>query len=128
MSQLSLIDNVLVPTIPIADKTYKKIAIDRAMSLLESVGMVDKIHQRPGQMSGGECQRAAVVRALINEPDLILADEPSGSLDQDSAEQDRKRRQYTVLSGKDHCCLRRIPIHNTARYDTRQFRLLCRFQ
>ncbi len=87
LPQLSLIENVLVPTIPISDKNYKKIALDRAMSLLESVGLADKIHQRPGQMSGGECQRATVVRALINEPELILADEPTGSLDQDSAEQ-----------------------------------------
>jgi len=87
LPQLTLIENVLVPTIPLDNKKLKKSSMERAMSLLESVGMVDKIHQRPGQLSGGECQRAAVVRALINEPDLILADEPTGSLDQDSAEQ-----------------------------------------
>lgn len=86
LPQLSLIENVLVPTIPLNVKSTKKSTLERAMSLLESVGMADKIHQRPGQLSGGECQRAAVVRALINEPDLILADEPTGSLDQDSAE------------------------------------------
>ncbi|MDA3954502.1 MAG: ABC transporter ATP-binding protein [Bacteroidales bacterium] len=87
LPQFTLIENVLVPTIPLKDKNLKKNALDRAMSLLESVGLSDKIHQRPGQMSGGECQRATVVRALINEPNLVLADEPTGSLDQDAAEQ-----------------------------------------
>ena len=87
LPQFTLIENVLVPTIPLKAKSLKNSAFERAMSLLESVGLADKIHQRPGQLSGGECQRTAVVRALINEPDLILADEPTGSLDQDSAEQ-----------------------------------------
>ncbi|MFC2151734.1 ABC transporter ATP-binding protein [Bacteroidota bacterium] len=87
LPQLTLIENILVPTIPLNNKTNKKMTLERAKDLLQSVGMADKIHQRPGQLSGGECQRAAVVRALINEPDLILADEPTGSLDQDSAEQ-----------------------------------------
>lgn len=87
LPQLTLIENILVPTIPRKDKNYKKAATERAMDLLKSVGLEDRIHQRPGQLSGGECQRATVVRALINEPDLVLADEPTGSLDQDSAEQ-----------------------------------------
>lgn len=86
LPQLTLIENVLVPTIPVYTKSNTKQTLERAMNLLDSVGMADKIHQRPGQLSGGECQRAALVRALINEPDLILADEPTGSLDQDSAE------------------------------------------
>lgn len=86
LPQLTLIENILVPTIPLVDKNLKNSSLERAMSLLESVGMADKINQRPGQLSGGECQRAAVVRALINKPELILADEPTGSLDQDSAE------------------------------------------
>ena len=59
----------------------------RASNLLEFVGLIDHIHQKPGQMSVGECQRTAVVRALINEPEFLLADEPTGSLDQESAEQ-----------------------------------------
>jgi ABC-type lipoprotein export system ATPase subunit len=87
LPQLNLIENVLVPTIPFSDKSYRKQAHKRAIELLDTVGLADKIYQSPGQLSGGECQRATVVRALINEPDLILADEPTGSLDQDSAYQ-----------------------------------------
>jgi lipoprotein-releasing system ATP-binding protein len=55
------------------------------MSLLDTVGLSDKLNQLPSQLSVGECQRAAVVRALINEPQLILADEPTGSLDHEAA-------------------------------------------
>ncbi|MHC1702641.1 MAG: ABC transporter ATP-binding protein [Tenuifilaceae bacterium] len=87
LPQLSLIENVLVPVIPQNDKVNRKNFSTRAMELLESVGLAERIHQRPGQLSGGECQRAALVRALINQPELILADEPTGSLDQDSAAQ-----------------------------------------
>lgn len=87
LPQLSLIENILVPTIPYSRKSNSKELTVRAMELLDSVGLVERIHQRPGQLSGGECQRAAMVRALINQPELILADEPTGSLDQDSASQ-----------------------------------------
>lgn len=87
LPQLSLIENVLVPTIPMNDKSNSKEVTSRAMELLDTVGLKERIHQRPGQLSGGECQRAALVRALINQPELILADEPTGSLDQDSAAQ-----------------------------------------
>lgn len=87
LPQLSLIENVLVPVIPQNGKFNGKAINARAMELLESVGLKDRIHQRPGQLSGGECQRAALVRALINQPEMILADEPTGSLDQDSAAQ-----------------------------------------
>jgi lipoprotein-releasing system ATP-binding protein len=85
LPQLNLMENVLLPTIPQKDKTKKKAAITRAKELLNTVGLTDKWHQLPGQLSVGECQRAAVVRALINEPELILADEPTGSLDHDNA-------------------------------------------
>lgn len=86
LPQLTLMENVLIPLIPQKDRARQKAGPDRAMILLAEVGLGDKIHQRPGQMSVGECQRAAVVRALINEPSFILADEPTGSLDQRSAE------------------------------------------
>jgi lipoprotein-releasing system ATP-binding protein len=86
LPQLNLYENVLLPTLPIKDKEYKGKASEKARELLSSVGLADKIYQLPGKLSVGECQRAAVVRALINQPELILADEPTGSLDKESAE------------------------------------------
>ncbi len=85
LPQLNLLENVLLPTLPVREKSKRKMALERAMFLLDSVGLADKIHQLPGQLSGGECQRTAVIRAMINRPKLILADEPTGSLDDSSA-------------------------------------------
>ena len=86
LPQLSVIENVMLPTIPLKDKDYTAKAFDRAKDLLNRVGLADKTNQLPGKLSVGECQRTAVVRALINQPEIILADEPTGSLDKDSAE------------------------------------------
>ncbi len=85
LPQLTVIENVLLPVIP-QEKDRQKLAPERARQLLGIVGLHDKINRYPGEMSIGECQRVAVVRALINEPELLLADEPTGSLDHDSAE------------------------------------------
>jgi len=87
LPQLDVLDNVLLPVIPIKDKVKYAAALIKAKELLNKVGLSDKLHELPGQLSVGECQRAAVVRALINEPELLLADEPTGSLDNDSAAQ-----------------------------------------
>ena len=87
LPQLNVLENALLPTLANSTKKDKNSLNNRALQLLEQVGLKDKIHQFPGQLSGGECQRATVVRALINQPKLILADEPTGSLDQQSAEQ-----------------------------------------
>lgn len=83
LPQLTLIENVLVPTL--ATKNSSKEIKDRALKLIERVGLSELINQKPGQMSVGECQRTAVVRALINTPKILFADEPTGSLDEDSA-------------------------------------------
>jgi len=85
LPQLTTIENILLPVIP-QDKNMRKLAPERASMLLEIVGLADKANSYPTEMSVGECQRIAVVRALINKPELLLADEPTGSLDHDSAE------------------------------------------
>ena len=85
LPQLNLMENVLVPVIPEKDKSRRNTARTRAMDLLQHVGLADKRHQFPGNLSVGECQRAALVRALVNSPEILLADEPTGSLDHDSA-------------------------------------------
>jgi len=85
LPQLTVLENVLLPVLPMGKEEQKQ-ARQRAMSLLDTVGLSDKINSFPGRMSVGECQRVAVVRSLINEPELLLTDEPTGSLDQDSAD------------------------------------------
>lgn len=84
LPQLSALDNVLIPTLATGKPDGEK--IERARSLLESVGLADRMTHKPGLLSGGEQQRVAVARALICEPVLLLADEPTGSLDAANAE------------------------------------------
>lgn len=85
LPQCTVFENVLIPTLTYINKAEKLAAAKRAEELLKKLGMFEHRHKLPGQLSGGECQRTAFVRALINEPELILADEPTGSLDEESA-------------------------------------------
>jgi ABC-type lipoprotein export system ATPase subunit len=80
LPQLTVLENILLPVVP-REKAVQNEAVQKAKDLLEQVGLTEKIDSFPGKMSIGECQRVAVVRSLINEPELLLADEPTGSLD-----------------------------------------------
>jgi ABC-type lipoprotein export system ATPase subunit len=84
MPQLTLWENVLLPLLASGQKITAE-QKSRAEYLIQKVGIWEQRNQKPAEMSGGECQRTAVVRALINKPGLILADEPTGALDQDNA-------------------------------------------
>ncbi|MBW6534703.1 MAG: ABC transporter ATP-binding protein [Mariniphaga sp.] len=125
MPQLTLIENVLLPLLP-QGKSNSKENKEWAEHLIKKVGIWEQREQKPSQLSGGECQRTAVVRALINKPELLLADEPTGALDEEnanaltellmnlseeegvtlinvthaSAQADRMDKKYTLKNGK----------------------------
>lgn len=85
LPQSTAMENVLVPTLALPEKPDAGEVSDRAKELFERVGLSEKMDSRPSQLSGGERQRVAVIRALINQPKLLLADEPTGALDEKNA-------------------------------------------
>jgi lipoprotein-releasing system ATP-binding protein len=87
LPQCTVLENVLVPTLASREAATRDGASKRAARLLDRVGLDGRKSHLPGELSGGERQRVAVVRALINQPQLLLADEPTGSLDHAAAQQ-----------------------------------------
>lgn len=85
LPEFTALENVMIPAL-IANNDFKK-AKDRAEELLNYLGLNDRLEHKPSELSGGEKQRVAVARALINNPKIILADEPSGSLDTKNKEE-----------------------------------------
>ena len=102
LPQCSVLENVLVPTL-VAPKARETDDLRRARTLVEQVGLADRMDHRPGALSGGEKQRVAIARALIRQPRLVLCDEPTGNLDQASASAvaslllELHRRQQDIL-------------------------------
>lgn len=104
LPEFSALENVMLPKL-IAGEEIKSIE-NKALELLDEVGLKDRKDHKPGELSGGEQQRVAVARALINDPRIVIADEPSGNLDRNTAESlhnlilelNRSRNQTFVLA------------------------------
>lgn len=84
MLDFTALENAMFPAL--IGGADKKEALEKAERLLSQMGLKDRLHHKPGELSGGECQRVALARGLINQPDILLADEPTGNLDSHSSD------------------------------------------
>ena len=84
LSDFTALENVYLANLSINDKDS---AVNKAKDLLKKIGLSNRLNHFPSQLSGGECQRVAIARAIINDPEIILADEPTGSLDLNTAKE-----------------------------------------
>lgn len=110
LPEFTALENVMLPAL-IDDFSNKDEIEKRAMELLKSVGLEERVHHKPSQLSGGEKQRVAIARALINSPKILLADEPTGNLDEETSEtifnilkdinKNRKQTIIVVTHSKD---------------------------
>ena len=124
LPQCSVLENVLVPTMVANDRAEYP---DRARELLHQVGLTERLDHRPSELSGGEKQRVALARALIRKPLLLLCDEPTGNLDEASADVvadlllDIQRHRETILILVTHS--RDLAARFPARYELRHANL-----
>ncbi|MFL6229679.1 MAG: ABC transporter ATP-binding protein [Pyrinomonadaceae bacterium] len=125
LPQCSVLENVLAPTLVAGERGDD---VTRARALLAQVGLTERLEHLPGELSGGEKQRAALARALIREPTLLLCDEPTGNLDRDSAERvasllvELHRAQQTILVVVTHSA--ELAAHFPARYELHERTLI----
>ena len=107
IQEFSALENIILPLL--FDGISKKIAVKKGQHLLEKVGLGKRMDNRPAELSGGEQQRVAICRAIINEPALILADEPTGNLDQSTTS---KVMSFLIELIKEHNISAIIASHN----------------
>ena len=107
IQEFSALENIILPLL--FDGISKKIAVKKGQHLLEKVGLGKRMDNRPAELSGGEQQRVAICRAIINEPTLLLADEPTGNLDQSTTS---KVMSFLIELIKEHNISAIIASHN----------------